>query len=74
MSFFEIQLALRKRVKFFNLRERAQHAVKENLYLKLFFFVEIYLKTFGLQISKIEITKYNGPILTHFNNDDLNDR
>ena len=73
MSNFEIPIFLRKRMSYFNLKERAQHSVKENLYLKIFFFIEIYLKTFGLQISKIELKKFNGPIVTHLNNDDLNE-
>lgn len=71
MNFFEITIILRKRVKYFNLSSRAQHSVKEQLYFHVLFFIEIYLKTYGLEISKLELQKYDGEIFTNCNEDQL---
>jgi hypothetical protein len=50
---FNINLMLRERVKYFNLGKRAQYYVKKNLFFSLFFFLELYLKTFGLNSTKL---------------------
>ena len=68
-----VNLSLRRRVRFFNLlSSRARRLVKENIYLTIFFFVEIYLKTYGLEIKEIHLKEFNEDIITDYDENDLN--
>ena len=67
-----LNLPLRRRIKYFNLLTRARQLVRENIYLTLFFFVELYLKTFGLEIKEIHLKQYDGEVKTDYEENDLN--
>jgi hypothetical protein len=68
-----VNLSLRRRVRYFNLlSSRARRLVKENIYLTIFFFVEIYLKTYGLEIKEIHLKEFNEDIITDYDENDLN--
>lgn len=68
-----VNLSLRRRVRYFNLlSSRARRLVKENIYLTIFFFVEIYLKTYGLEIKEIHLKEFNENIITDYDENDLN--
>jgi hypothetical protein len=69
---FNINLMLRERVKYFNLGKRAQYYVKKNLFFSLFFFLELYLKTFGLQLNYIELVPFNEEAQTEFDEEEFN--
>jgi hypothetical protein len=69
---FNFNILLRERVKFFNLSKRAQYNVKKNMFYSLFFFVEIYLKTLGLQFKCVELVPYNEEAQLEFDENELN--
>jgi len=69
---FNINLMLRARMKYFNLSKRAQFYVKKNLFFSLFFFLELYLKTFGLQFKYIELVPFNEEAQTEFDEEEFN--
>jgi len=69
---FNINLMLRARMKYFNLTKRAQFYVKKNLFFSLFFFLELYLKTFGLQFKYIELVPFNEEAQTEFDEEEFN--
>lgn len=69
---FNFNILLRERVKFFNLKKRAQFNVKKNMFYSLFFFVEIYLKTLGLQFKYVELVPYNEEAQLEFDENELN--
>jgi hypothetical protein len=69
---FNINLMLRERIKYFNLRRKAQYNVKKNLFFSLFFFLELYLKTFGLQFKYVELVPFNEEAQTEFDEDEFN--
>ncbi len=67
MNFFDIVLNLRKRTTYFNLTKKARVNVKQEIYLKIIFYLNLYFNTYGLQIEKIELSKYNNDIIHNFN-------
>jgi len=71
MNNFNLQLILRKRARYFNQERRNQNQIKENLFINLFFYIDIYIKTFGIQIESIQLKKYDGPIKLNFEENEL---
>lgn len=71
MNFFDIVLNLRKCTTYFNLTKKARVNVKQEIYLKIIFYLNLYFNTYGLQIEKIELSKYNNDIIHNFNENDL---
>jgi hypothetical protein len=71
MNFFDLVLNLRKRVNYFNLTKKARVNVKWEIYMKIIFYLNLYFNTYGLQIEKIELSKYESEIIYNFNDDDL---
>jgi hypothetical protein len=50
-------LNLRKRTTYFNLTKKARVNVKQEIYLKIIFYLNLYFNTYDLQIEKIELSK-----------------
>lgn len=68
-NYFDIPITLRKRTKYFDLKDRKSE--RRNLYLNVFFFIELYLKTFGLEFSKLELKRYDGEILYKYDDNQV---
>jgi len=57
MNFFEITLNQRQRILYSKCNQ-----VKFNIYAKIIFYFNLYLNSFGLQIEKFELSKFNNEI------------
>jgi len=71
MNFFEITLNLRKRILYSKCNSKFKHQVKFNIYAKIIFFFNLYLNSFGLQIEKIELSKFTKEIKIEYDDTNL---
>lgn len=57
--YFEIPLNVIQRTFFFLLSKRSRDRIKKQLFSSIFFFIDIYLNSFGLKIKKLELVESN---------------
>ena len=72
MRYFEIPLNLIRRTKYFDLSTRGKHTLKENLFLRIFFLINLYLKSIGLEIERLELKRFDG-YLGEINDEDVSE-
>ena len=72
MRYFEIPLNLIRRTKYFDLSTRGKHTLKENLFLRIFFLINLYLKSIGLEIERLELKRFDGD-LGEINDEDVSE-
>jgi hypothetical protein len=72
MHIFDITLNLRKRINYFNLGESAKFKIKQSIYTNILFYINIYLKTYGLQIEKLVLSENRDPVKVDYDADELN--
>ena len=72
MRYFEIPLNLIRRTKYFDLSTRGKHTLKENLFLRIFFLINLYLKSIGLEIERLELKRFDGD-LGELNDEDVSE-
>ena len=69
-KYHEIILKLRKRLKHFGSGER-NHYKNEEIFFQIFLPLNIFFKSFGLEINRIELKEYNSEINTIEKTNDL---
>ena len=72
MRYFEIPLNLIRRTKYFDLSNRGKQILKENLFLRIFFLVNLYLKSIGLEIERLDLKRFDGD-LGDINDEDVSE-
>ena len=72
MRYFEIPLNLIRRTKYFDLSNRGKQILKENLFLRIFFLVNLYLKSIGLEIERLYLKRFDGD-LGDINDEDVSE-
>ena len=71
MHFFEIGLHFRKRGSFFNLTDSSKIKIKYNLYIEILFYLNLFLKTYGLQIERLVLSQCNDAVKVDYDENDL---
>ena len=61
---FKITLNLFKRNCYFDASPRQQRRIREWLFLDIFFYINLFLKTFGLEIEQLQLKKLEGDMPT----------
>ena len=60
-KYHEIILKLRKRLKYFSAGERNKY-INQEIFLQIFLPLNIFFKSFGLELNRIELKEYNSEI------------
>ena len=71
MHFFEIGLHFRKRGSFFNLTDSSKIKIKYNIYIEILFYLNLFLKTYGLQIERLVLSQCNDAVKVDYDENDL---
>ena len=61
--YFDLELKIRRRDKYFNLTlEDTRTKVKKSFFMNYLFYLNIFLKSFGLKIHKLELKEFDGNV------------
>ena len=66
-----LNLNLRKRQNFFGLSYDRKNSELKKIFMKSFFYVNLFLNSYGLEISQIELKEYSRNILDGVTDEDI---